>query len=435
MENVPIGTEVGTVPATNDSGMISYAITAGNISNAFAISNNGLLTTSNNIDYETISKYSLTIVVTDGSGNTYSSTITVSITDVALAPNVTTLTPSGVQVVDAILRGNLTELGEDSDGSMRASEYGFIYSTNASNQTSLVIGASGVEKTNLGFRNTNGQFSNEITGIEEDTTYYYRAYAGNDVGTNLGEVRSFTTGILHKTFSLNGAIDGEQSGLIYPGGTHTYSVPLSNTHAYNLTVEADSDILSNLAIYEGTNTNELYIKPGPFSIVASDGDVALSNITATFSGADNDNQSRYLVLPLSTTNHRLVISNSNAEIESYTLTLGEEMGTASLPIGRLLIETPMGFFTNNEPELYWVHIPPNKSHFDTAFVGHIPSFANACGISIDMDHTFPTVFNVYINSGTPKNNRYTILRFLNDGYNYPSIDYRGCQYRFRFTNR
>ena len=146
MENVTTSTIVGMVDATDNDRITNYTITAGNTSNAFAISNNGLLTTASTIDYEAISNYSLTVEVTDGSGNTASNTITVNIINISLAPKVATLNPSGIHAVDATLQGNLTDLGEDSDGSIEVSEYGFIYSTNTSNQNTLVLGGSGVEK-------------------------------------------------------------------------------------------------------------------------------------------------------------------------------------------------------------------------------------------------------------------------------------------------
>lgn len=342
-------------------------------------------------------------------------------------PNVVTLSASEIQLYSAFLSGELTDLGENSEGNMQVSRYGFIYGTNFSNKNTLVLGASGIENTNLGSRSNVGQFSNRLTGLNENTTYYYRAYASNNLGLNLGEIRSFTTDILHATFSLNGAIDGEQSGMIYPGGSHTYNVTLSNTHAYNLSVDATNTVLDNIAIYEGTNTNELYIQSAPFSITTA-GFLGLSNVTTTFSGTNSGR--RYLVLPLTTTDHHLVISNGNAEAENYTLTIAKEVGTEDQPIGRLLIdETPMGFFTNNDPELYWVHIPSNRTNFGVILSGNDGNTI-ICGISISNDSTFPDSSGYahidFSQSG------YSILRILNaEG----AVDYRGCQFKFRVTNQ
>ena len=86
LENVPIGSFVGVVSATDNERIKSYAITSGNANNTFAISWSGLLTTTSNIDYETTNTYSLTVEVTDGAGNTDNNTITVNVINIALPP-------------------------------------------------------------------------------------------------------------------------------------------------------------------------------------------------------------------------------------------------------------------------------------------------------------------------------------------------------------
>ena len=252
----------------------------------------------------------------------------------------------------------------------------------------------------------------------------------NNVGTNLGEIRIFTTGILHQNFSLNGATDSEQSGVIYPGGSHTYNVPLSNTHSYNLTIDAASNILNNFAIYENTTTNELYIQAGPFSETATADDYGLTNITITFSGTNNGR--RYLVLPLTNLNHRLVLTNSNINAESYNLTLREETGTASYPVGRLLVDGSFVSFTNNEPEFYWLHIPHSKTNWEGGIWIFDSGVTGACVFYWNMRTVTISVFSNYIAispQSSPKTNGYFMLRF----YNSPShgVNIRGCQYRFR----
>ncbi len=46
---------------------------------------------------------------------------------------------------------------------------------------------------NIGTAENAGKFEYTITGLTSETTYYYRAYATNSVGTNYGEAYSFTT--------------------------------------------------------------------------------------------------------------------------------------------------------------------------------------------------------------------------------------------------
>ncbi|MDQ1363919.1 MAG: nitrite reductase (NO-forming) / hydroxylamine reductase [Pseudomonadota bacterium] len=86
-ENSANGTLVGTVIASDpNGGTLSYSITAGNTSSAFAINTStGALTVANSaaLDYETITQFSLTVRVADSGGLSDTATITVSLINVA----------------------------------------------------------------------------------------------------------------------------------------------------------------------------------------------------------------------------------------------------------------------------------------------------------------------------------------------------------------
>ena len=184
-------------------------------------------------------------------------------------------------------------------------------------------------------------------------------------------------------------------------------------------------------VYQGTNTEPLYIKAGSFSFTVDISFVGsgISPITTTFSGVSNG--SRYLVLPLSNSIHRFVISNSNLIAASYRLMMEEETGTVSQPVGRLLVdETPMGYFSNNEPVLYWIHIPANL-RTEVQFSGVLSG--NHCGVGSRVEDfgqiaSNPVLLYALIVS-TNSADRYHIIRIANDNSSY---DYRGCQLRFRF---
>jgi len=103
-------------------------------------------------------------------------------------PNVTTGTASSITATGATLSGNVTF-----DGGATVTDRGFLYGTNASNLTQTVQSDSGT-----------GSFTSALTGLTSGTTYYYKAYATNSVGTAYGEVRLFiprnsevTTGTLN----------------------------------------------------------------------------------------------------------------------------------------------------------------------------------------------------------------------------------------------
>ena len=94
---------MSTVLATDDNAITSYAITTGNTSNVFAISNNGLLTTSNTIDYESVSNYTLTIVVSDDGGNATSNITTVKVIDLDDTPP--TITNQSFTIMENVSTG------------------------------------------------------------------------------------------------------------------------------------------------------------------------------------------------------------------------------------------------------------------------------------------------------------------------------------------
>lgn len=92
-------------------------------------------------------------------------------------PSVETLAASGIQVYGANLNGNII-----SDGDSPIIECGFIYGTDSLDLSSNVIASS-----------TTGNFSVYVPRLSEATTYYYKAYATNAVGTSYGEIKMFTT--------------------------------------------------------------------------------------------------------------------------------------------------------------------------------------------------------------------------------------------------
>ncbi|MCX5780065.1 MAG: stalk domain-containing protein [Firmicutes bacterium] len=92
-------------------------------------------------------------------------------------PNVTTKTPS---VVDgyATLHGVLT-----SEGDSNINGYGFYWGTNSDPGNRIEVG--------YGDLNEDETFSYKLTGLTAGTTYYVKAYATNDSGTDYGSILSF----------------------------------------------------------------------------------------------------------------------------------------------------------------------------------------------------------------------------------------------------
>ena len=91
-------------------------------------------------------------------------------------PNVTTNPGDHVTCNSARLNGTV-----NSGGGGTITERGFYYGTSSGSLTN--------KKTVTG---TTGSFSANLSGLQENTTYYFRAYAKNSSGTGYGSVRSFT---------------------------------------------------------------------------------------------------------------------------------------------------------------------------------------------------------------------------------------------------
>ncbi|MDO1448406.1 malectin domain-containing carbohydrate-binding protein [Rhodocytophaga aerolata] len=87
-ENTAIGTEVGTISATDADGhTLTYSLTAGNQAGKFAINaSTGLITLASALDYSTVSEYTLTVEVTDNGTPALSATTQVSINVTEVLP-------------------------------------------------------------------------------------------------------------------------------------------------------------------------------------------------------------------------------------------------------------------------------------------------------------------------------------------------------------
>ncbi len=99
-----------------------------------------------------------------------------------VAPTVSTNDATDIQYQAATLNGNIT-----SDGGATITSRGFIYST----AQGVTMGGTGVNQIDAG--SGDGAFSADITGLSPNTTYYFKAFGVNEVGTTEGNEKSFST--------------------------------------------------------------------------------------------------------------------------------------------------------------------------------------------------------------------------------------------------
>jgi hypothetical protein len=129
------------------------------------------------------------------SGNTNPDTITVNTETTVtgtfienVEPSFTTTDASAITSTTSTIGANLTVAGN-----LNVSERGLVWGTSANPTT----GGNKEKASGTGI----GAFTADLTGLTENTTYYYRPYAVHDDGTTYGPEKSFTTQIAEYTVS------------------------------------------------------------------------------------------------------------------------------------------------------------------------------------------------------------------------------------------
>jgi gliding motility-associated-like protein len=162
------------------------------------------------------------------------------------APTVTTTTATSITFTSAVSGGNVTSDGLAAGG---VTARGLAWGTSPAPTAPGITAGSGL-----------GSFTTNLSGLTPGTTYYYRAYATNSIGTSYGTEYSFTTPAATPTLTATPAsIDfgnqtvGTTSGAI----SYTLSGIYLTPAAGNITVSAPA----GYAI--ATNVN------GPFGTTAT----------------------------------------------------------------------------------------------------------------------------------------------------------------------
>ena len=143
----------------------------------------------------------------NGSGTSANSS-TISVTLLALLPTVTTAVVSNVTTTTADCGGHVP-----ADGGTTVTARGVYWNTAGTPTTAEAHTSDGAGT---------GAFTSRLTGLSPGTTYYVRAYATNNVGTNYGSERSFTTGATPPTVTT-AAVSDVTTGNATCGGDVTAS--------------------------------------------------------------------------------------------------------------------------------------------------------------------------------------------------------------------
>lgn len=169
-------------------------------------------------------------------------------------PTLSTIGTTQITGTSAFLLGQLT-----SDGGSAITERGVCWSTTTGPTTS---------NSKLAYQtNTVSAYSINVTYLLPNTTYYYRAYASNGIGTAYGDEMSFKTLVILPTVTTDAVIISGYATAT-TGGTFTFGGKLTSTGGEsNLTkgvewyipnvFSADFKDVSGSSLFSWTNTNAL----------------------------------------------------------------------------------------------------------------------------------------------------------------------------------
>ena len=181
------------------------------------------------------------------------------------APTVTSSAATGVTASAATLNGNVTSAG-GTDSHTTITQRGFIYGITSG----VTIGGSGVTQTAVS--GTTGAYTLNLSSLTGGTTYYFKAYAINGIGTNLSspELNFTTPGTTPPTltaatgatvdnpfivtFTDDGTWAGRISGITVGGTTLSTAAYSVNAGAGTITFTPANDGADSLLRTPGTKT-------------------------------------------------------------------------------------------------------------------------------------------------------------------------------------
>jgi hypothetical protein len=162
-----------------------------------------------------------------------------------------TITEIETSSVSDISGNNVTATGSILKlGTSTTLSHGFCWNTSGSPTVND-------NRLNLGIANNTGLFSSNISNLSPSETYFIRAFATNDAGTNYGEELSFTTPKLEQSITFNSLNEVSYGDVSFElTGTTNSGLPI----IYNSSNAEIATIIGNLVTI---------LKPGTITITAS----------------------------------------------------------------------------------------------------------------------------------------------------------------------
>lgn len=125
--------------------------------------------------------YSYVAFATNAAGTAYGSVVQFVTSVATYAPSVITLNADGIGATSAVMNGQITDVGNPN---YETKGFYWAQGTGTPSASDNIRNVSGT---------TSGTYYSALGGLNVDTTYVYRSFATNSIGTDLGVVKSFTT--------------------------------------------------------------------------------------------------------------------------------------------------------------------------------------------------------------------------------------------------
>ena len=245
--------------------------------------------------------YTFTVYAVNAVGTSSASAASNSVTPIAGpgAPTLTTTAATSVASSSITFNANILATGGAS-----ITQSGFAYGTVSDLSTVIAT-------TTLGAQAGTGVFSQTISGLSPNTTYYFRAYAVNSAGTSIATILATTTA----QWSAPGAPTGATAAAGNTQATVTFTAPASNggsaitgytvtsspaggtdtnagttalTHTItgltNGTPYTFTVVATNLIGTSGASTASNQITPSTIAAVSTNAASAIASTTATLNG-------------------------------------------------------------------------------------------------------------------------------------------------------
>lgn len=232
-ESNTLNVSITSFSATDNVGVTGYLVNESSATPSL-LDSGWALNAQSSYTFSTIGAKTLYAWVKDAADN-ISNSLNASVTIYSI-PTVITSSAGNIGQTSAVLAGSISVTG-----GYDSTSHGFAYGTSADLSTVIATTTGGSFSGTGSFVSSQ---ANDISSLTCGTTYYYRAYATNSVGTGYGSISSFSTSACSVAVSSGGGGGGGGGGGILPIYRNTMNVIVA-TSSPSLASTTISGIMRN----------------------------------------------------------------------------------------------------------------------------------------------------------------------------------------------